>query len=251
MQRTKKLIASVTLVAFTAAACTQQAATIDETSEITVETWRAGDYEPELVGTETIDVEAISFARKVIIGGSTSVSNIASIPDGTFVLPLNNGESATIKRTGSRFEIVSFTGPTHDAAGKARGTVTAVELRGDDTIALRYADSSSKEADILVKLSDVAAADREAVQAAFALKLLVMSLEDVEQGWVVVALIMLAASVTAWWLWMCYDHNKSCAERCERWGYSGYGSGCGSLAVDYKNGSMKLGFTGDYYCYCQ
>ena len=254
MQRTTtlgtKLIAGVTLLAFGTIACTQQATTT-ETREVTVETWRAGDDQPpQLWSSSEVPLDQITFARKVIVDGVPSTVGLGKIPAGTtFDVPLNNGETATLRKTADRVELVSFTGPTTTEANAPRGTVKAVQIQ-DGGFALYYADSPNKTADILMKVPGIdklGATEREAILDGLALQTLLFSLEDVEQAGGVVAIAILVGLVSAAWLWICYDTAKSCADRCEyAWGFE---SSCGGLTITWGD-SLGIELGGLYSCRC-
>jgi hypothetical protein len=254
MQRTTtlgtKLIAGVTLLAFGAVACTQQAATT-ETREVTVETWRAGDGAPELWSSSTVPIDEIEFARKVIVDGTPSTVGLAAIPTNTtFDVPLNNGETATLKKIGDRVELVSFTGPRMTEASTPRGTVKAVELQ-EDGYALFYDGSSSTKPDILIEVPDLerlGATERAQVVNALALQTLLISLEDVEQTPAHIVMAILVAVVGLAWLWTCYDTAQSCAERCED--YAGWESTCLDLLVVWNGDGLSVGGSGPYSCRC-
>lgn len=254
MQRTKtletKLIAGLTLIAFASAACTMQAPTPTASRQVTVETWRAGDQEPELWSSSQLPLDEITYARRVVIDGVASTIGLGTLPtDITFSVPLNTGETAMLRSSASRIELVSFTGPTEGPAGQPRGTVKAVELR-EDGFALFYADSRSTSADVLIKLPELAgmsASERDAVIGALAVHSILLSLEDVEQ-YVWIAMAILIASVTISWMWICYDVAKSCAERCED--HSGWESSCGGLTVSWNGDGMGFETGGLYSCRC-
>ena len=251
MQRTTtfgtKLIAGLTLFAFGTIACTQQATTT-ETREVTVETWRTGEQAPELWSSSTVPVDELTFARKVIVNGVTSTVGLADIPaNTTFDVPLNNGETATLRKTADRVELVSFTGPRETEAKAPRGTVKAVQIQ-DDGYALYYDGSSSDKPDILIKVPDLGANERAGVVNALALQTLLISLEDVEQTPVHVVMAILVGVVALAWLWTCYDTAQSCAARCED--YAGWESTCLDLLVVWNGDGLSVGGSGPYSCRC-
>ena len=261
MQRTTRLgtkvIAGVTAMMFAATACSQQSGTeTSEAREVTVEVWSHMDDESGLrqlqsIGSSKLSLDDIDFERAVIIDGAKATTNVMKIPAGsTFVVPLNNAETATVKRTADGVELVSFTGPQEGTKELPRGAVKAIKLLPDGFELFMKDSPDSTKADTVIKLQglDELGADRDQVVGALALQSLLMSLEDTEQLSPPVAIALIAASVAYVWFASCGGLVSYCAYKC--WAYPNMETQCAGLTVKGGNSGVSIRVGGGYSCRC-
>lgn len=245
-----KLIAGLTLVAFTTIACTQQATETAEEKTITVAVSTQVEGKLESVGSSEMSLASLELERIVILDGVEQAANVMKIAAGkTFTVPLNTGERATVKRTSDGIELVSFTGPQEDIAEQLpRGAVTSIRMHAAK-FELFLRDSKSTTADTVIEVGGLEAGDqRELVVGALALQSLLISLEDTEQLNPVVAIALIAAAVTAVWFTTCGSFAAYCAYKC--WAWPNQETQCAGLTVKSGNSGLDITLGGGYSCRC-
>ena len=253
---TTKLIAGVTAMTFASVACTQQSTTTPpEARELTVEVWshvedESGLRQLESIGSSKLALDDVELERTIILDGTEVRTNLAKITAGsTFDVPLNTGETATVRRTADGVELVSFTGPQEGTPELPRGAVKSIRLLADG-FEMVLKDSPTPEATTVIKLHglDNAGDKRDLVRDALALQSLLISLEDTEQLSPPVAIALIAAAVTAAWFTSCGALVTYCAWKC--WAWPNMETQCAGLKVKSGDSGLDIELGGGYSCRC-
>lgn len=251
-----KLVACTTAVAFAAMGCSagQDAGSDDPGArEVTMEVLtnvadESGVRHLQSFGATQLTLDEFpSWTRAFVIDGGESY-DLDRVRDGVeIVIPLNTGETATIRRDGDRLELVDFTGEDDGTAELPRGAVSSVRMLSSE-IQVFLSGSTGAEPDTIVKLSGLDDLDQErtALVTALALNALLVSLEDGEQIAPAVAIAIIAAIVGAAWLALCGGLAWECAYRCSN--YAGFQTQCAGVTVNINPTSVQVG--GGYSCRC-
>jgi hypothetical protein len=250
-----KLVACTTTVAFAAMGCGagQDSAEDPGAREVTMEVLTnvaddSGARQMQSFGTTTLTLDEFpSWTRSFVIDGGES-TDLGQVRDGAeIVIPLNTGETATVRREGDRFELVAFTGEDDGTAELPRGAVSAVRML-DSEIQVFLSGGAGDQPDTIVRLSGIDDLDQEraALVTALALNALLVSLEDGEQIVPAVAIAIIAAIVGAAWLALCGGLAWECAYRCQN--YAGFQTQCAGVTVNINPTSVQVG--GGYSCRC-
>ncbi len=254
--RGTKMVAGLTSIAFAAMGCAAQdgAPGVEAGErEVTMEVWtnladESGTRKLQQLGTSSFALgEYAGWERPFTVDGGES-TDLSSVADGAeMVVPLNNGETATLVRRADRLELVSFTGEDDGSSELPRGAVSAVRMLPDG-IEVFLAGSGSKEPDTIVRLSGIDDLDQErsALIESLTLSSLLVSLEDQEQIAAVVAIAIIVAVVGSAWMAVCGGLAWECAYRCEA--SNGFETQCASLTVKVNPTEVQVG--GGYGCRC-
>jgi hypothetical protein len=222
--------------------------------EVSLEVWTnladdSGTRTKTSMGSTTATLDELQAAQRALVIDGEESSDLARVRSGSeIVVPLNTGETATLKRDGDRLELVSFTGEDDGTGDLPRGAVSAVRLL-DDGVDVFLTGSKGDAPDTSVRVSGIEDLDAErgALVTSLALRTILVSLEEEQQFFdpITMTLQIAAAVAVAWWA-VCGATVWDCASEC--WTGSGIEVKCGGLRVS--TNPWAIDFSGEHGCRC-
>ncbi len=200
------------------------------------------------LGSDTALMDDLMMLERPFVIDGDETRDLTRVRTGSdIVVSLNTGESATLRRSGDRLELASFTGEDDGEGDMPRGAVEAVRML-DGGIELFLSGSEGSEADTIIRLSGIEDLDAErgALVTSLALDSILVSLEDTEQISPPVAIALIAAYMGQVWMTTCGSLTAFCDWKC--WSYRSFDVGCAGLTVSADPFSITLG--GGYSCTC-
>jgi hypothetical protein len=199
-------------------------------------------------GEQKLTLGEYPWMNRTLMVDGRSTTDVNAIRTATeIVVPLNDGGTVALRRTGDLYEVM----------GVVRNQSTdAVQLRGfrlgDGGFELFRADNldnAAPNAAVRLKGIDDLTSTRATLAASMALQSLLATVEDGETIAPVIALALIAAALAAAWLAACFGESVFCANHCGA--HRGFDVTCGLLKVQVTpprniNVHFSLGFS----CHC-
>ena len=255
--RTSKIIALLTATGVIGLGCASEEGPSADTDpgsrEVTLEVLSnmpddAGVRKLTSLGSDVALVNELMMLERPFVIDGEETSDLTRVRTGTeIVVELNTGETATLRRTDDRIDLVDFTGEDTGESDTPRGAIESVRLL-DSGIEVFMAGSQGSDPDTIVRMSGIEDldAERRALVTSLALDTILATLEDTEQLNPVAIIALVAAYLGSVWFASCGSLTSYCAWKC--WAYRSFDVGCAGLTVSAEPFNVTLG--GGYSCTC-